>query len=399
MFRFGGFGFGGRRGFKKAQPKKIPKENWFERLNQSQLKELLEAALLKKTGNKKEQIGRLLESETTASYGSESKRGGFGGFSFVIGADGMTVEDLKRECGEKLLTKGGTKFELVLRLVRHKSGSGGPQKRAACEEGPDGELVAKKRKPNTAKANLPALSRRIEGKIFCNTDKWSNHKHKQHFTAVVDCANTILEKEAFGKGFVAQADPFALEVAAAVLAPLRESYQSANGIGYCDMEVESLARSLKQLGLAMPRDGDGGESDALLDEVRGHVEALHSGLSAYGIESLEGVAAAFLCVDDEEEEAEEAERAQEEHEVEATKEPLGVAAASSAATPTGGALSPHAHPACQLDGATASTPGCLVPGANGVDVPSEDRGVTGPGAICAGAATSTAALEVAYVLY
>ena len=54
MFGFGGF-FGRRRGFAKPKAKKIPKENWFERLNQSELKDILEAANLKKTGTKKEQ--------------------------------------------------------------------------------------------------------------------------------------------------------------------------------------------------------------------------------------------------------------------------------------------------------------------------------------------------------
>ncbi len=44
-----GFGFGG--GSKKK--KKQPKDNWFERLNQSQIKELLAAAGMPVSGTKK----------------------------------------------------------------------------------------------------------------------------------------------------------------------------------------------------------------------------------------------------------------------------------------------------------------------------------------------------------
>ena len=60
MFSIGLFG-GRRRSFGKAahrKTKKAPKDNWFERLTQPQLKQLLAAAQLPTSGKNAEQVAR-----------------------------------------------------------------------------------------------------------------------------------------------------------------------------------------------------------------------------------------------------------------------------------------------------------------------------------------------------
>ena len=160
----------------------------------------------------------------------------------------------------------------------------------ACEKGPDGEVVAKKRIPSTATANLPSLSARVTSKIFCSTYKWQNHKHKLHCTTAVACALSILNKEAFGKSFVDRANYFALEVAAAVLTPLCDSLESASGIGNSEFEVSCLGGSLERLGRPMPR---GHAVKGLRAHVKQPVESLSSFLHQYCIESLGRSSAAF----------------------------------------------------------------------------------------------------------
>lgn len=221
----------------------------------------------------------------------------------------MTVEDLKRECAALGLAKSGNKLELVLKLVRHKAGPGGPQKQAPAKRAADdaaadaddgagevggGPRAAKKpRAPSVAKANLGSLARRVEAKIFCDTSKWSNQKSKAHATAVVDAAHSMLEKEAFAKGFVARRDLFALEVAKAILTPLAASLDEARGVGYCDMEAEDLASALNRLGRAMPRGEEASAAEGLLGEVRELTDALDAVFQGQCIDSFKGAAAAF----------------------------------------------------------------------------------------------------------
>jgi len=112
----GGFGGGGRR--KKKQKQK--KENWFERLNQSQIKELLSAARLPVSGTKKAQIERLFASPLTSEYGEEA------GHNVFSRSDGKTVDDLKADCKAAGLVQGGVKYDLVIRLIKHKAGALAP---------------------------------------------------------------------------------------------------------------------------------------------------------------------------------------------------------------------------------------------------------------------------------
>jgi len=115
-FGFYGFGgFGSRRGFGggSRKKKKQPKDNWFERLNQTQIKDLLAAARLPVSGTKKVQIDRLFASSLTSEYGDEATKG------WANMGDGKTVDDLKADCRASGLVVGGVKYDLVMRLIKH----------------------------------------------------------------------------------------------------------------------------------------------------------------------------------------------------------------------------------------------------------------------------------------
>ena len=78
---YGGFTFGHVYGFnrpKKAKKvAKPPKDNWFERLSNDELKSLCRSAKLPVSGTKAELVARLLSNQSTARFGVESKAGTF----------------------------------------------------------------------------------------------------------------------------------------------------------------------------------------------------------------------------------------------------------------------------------------------------------------------------------
>ena len=69
--------YGGLYGFSKPKkakkPKKVPKDSWFERLTNDELKSLCKSAKLRLSGTKPELVARLQENEGTARFGVESK--------------------------------------------------------------------------------------------------------------------------------------------------------------------------------------------------------------------------------------------------------------------------------------------------------------------------------------
>ena len=109
FYGFGG-GYGRRFGGGSRKKKKQPKDNWFERLNQTQIKDLLAAARMPVSGTKKVQIDRLFANPLTCDYGDE-KVGYMG--------DGKTVDSLKADCRSAGLVLGGVKYDLVMRLIKH----------------------------------------------------------------------------------------------------------------------------------------------------------------------------------------------------------------------------------------------------------------------------------------
>jgi len=85
------------------------------RLNQTQIKDLLAAARLPVSGTKKVQIDRLYASPLTSEYGDEAGKG------WAHMGDGKTVDDLKADCKAAGLVQGGVKYDLVVRLIKHKA--------------------------------------------------------------------------------------------------------------------------------------------------------------------------------------------------------------------------------------------------------------------------------------
>lgn len=164
MFGFYGFrrGFyGGGAGRKKKQKQK--KENWFERLNQSQIKELLAAACLPVSGTKKAQIERLFASPLTSEYGDEA------GHNVFSRNGAKTVDDLKADCKAAGLVQGGVKYDLVSRLIKHKAGAVAPPRITPVQPRPKsrvsastqvgakrkaagGSIIAAKKRPAASKA-------------------------------------------------------------------------------------------------------------------------------------------------------------------------------------------------------------------------------------------------------
>lgn len=120
MWFYGFHRFGGRFGGGSKKKKKQPKDNWFERLNQSQIKELLGAAGMPVSGTKKAQIERLFASPLTCEYGEEA------GHGYMSRHDGKTVDDLKADCKAAGLVQGGVKYDLVMRLIKHKAAAAAP---------------------------------------------------------------------------------------------------------------------------------------------------------------------------------------------------------------------------------------------------------------------------------
>ena len=117
---------------KAKKPKKVPKDSWFERLTNDELKSLCKSAKLRLSGTKPELVARLQENEGTARFGVESKPGrwSFKAEDFNPGTVGVTLDELKSECKDAGISSTGTKFKLVERLVQHANGTGAP-KRAA----------------------------------------------------------------------------------------------------------------------------------------------------------------------------------------------------------------------------------------------------------------------------
>lgn len=284
FFALGAFGGGCGHRKPKSKPKKAPKDNWFERLNQSQLKELLSAAKLPVSGAKSAQIQRLLSDEATSSFAAE-------------GFCGCTTDVLKERCKAAGLVQTGVKFDLALRLVQHTKSTGAP-KRAATEADPEtGAQVLKKRKPSTKPADCAALSARVEAKCYPDRSKWSNARYKGHATSVVDLAVTTLQREAVEKGFVASGDPFALDITVAVLRPLAAQWDNLSGQGYASWECERLADSLHAIvarfDAASPGGSDadadtaaGGSRDGTRPDLQILINRLDGCMSAYGIDAF-----------------------------------------------------------------------------------------------------------------
>ena len=237
---------------KTKKYRKIPKANWFERLTVEEIKQLCKAAKLPVSGSKGDIVSRLLDSESTSHFGSESRAGGFSFTTgtFRPGKDGVSVEDLKEEMRKRSLSVTGSKHQLVLRLLQHEHGTGGaaaegPKRAAAAANAADttnaydaeGNSVLtttttttttkaqpKPRKPKApARPNVEKLRERMEKKIYpASKSSWSDYKYKEHANDVCQLASNLVRAEA-AKGFAATRDPVLLDACIAVVRPILEA--------------------------------------------------------------------------------------------------------------------------------------------------------------------------------
>ena len=91
----------------------------------AELKQLCAAAGEKVCGAKAALVERLCQSDVASCYGQRTAE---------------TVASLKYQAEEVGLTKSGKRFDLILRLLQHKTGRGQRQKPTAKQAGPPQQL-------------------------------------------------------------------------------------------------------------------------------------------------------------------------------------------------------------------------------------------------------------------
>ncbi len=277
MFSLGyGFalgGYGRRRGAKKKQKK--PKENWFERLKVDELKSICRAAQLPIKGTKKDIIARLLEDESTSSYGLEGR--------WV----GTTIDGLKRLCAEKNLVQSGTKLTLVVRLLEHEKGSN-PEATAAATKRPAAATTnadgspKKKRKTKPTRPDLGKIAERVLKKITaCHTQKkyQSHWGSKCHAPDLYHFIETLIDKECIEKGFITSDPLFALQIAESALKCLSHNFNEISRPGYDELYIMGICKSLEKIvKSALPL-----MSDVLKMDTVQWIEILDANLEPFGL--------------------------------------------------------------------------------------------------------------------
>lgn len=293
--------YGGLYGFSKPKkakkPKKVPKDSWFERLTNDELKSLCKSAKLRLSGTKPELVARLLENEGTARFGVESKPARFPLHEdYTPGIDGVTLDGLKSECKDAGISSTGTKFKLVERLVQHANGTGAPKRAANVMLNPDGSTaydengnaVVKKRKPSTVRPDLVKVADRIDRKIFVDKSRWSDYKYKAHASDVCEAGEKIITAEVENKPHLKLRDSIAYDVCTTVLAAIDTAWSSydLSGEGRCVYQLTSLIETVEYL---IEEGKPAGDMPALEEErkreerfltSRGKAEALCASLRA-----------------------------------------------------------------------------------------------------------------------
>ena len=211
LLMWGGmYGFGSYRSrtknTKNKKSKKKKPQNWFEKLTVDQLKQLCRASnSLQVSGTKSQLVQRLLESDITNHYSHPPSK-----------------KFLEDECREKGLKVSGNVYDLVLRLIQHKTGKNGAtgdsKKRVRDDNDADDDYdtgkkdsstVAKK-KPRAKIMKLPnedKLTERAYKKanpLPHVTNKWGTWKYKDHSKNCVNDAIEMIKKEVFGKDLLFQ---------------------------------------------------------------------------------------------------------------------------------------------------------------------------------------------------
>lgn len=232
---------------KKEKKKRKVHNNWFEKCDLNQLKQLCKASGLKVSGTKTVVCNRLCLGDLSRPYAYEYARERFSrariehecyrGCSGSEGEDetvvlppaqqgskresAFSMDCLKEMCRKKGLIVSGKRFDLVLRLLQNESGKGGSPKRAAGTLDTEGNFQPKKRAKSMTLPNSGKIKERAFKKACPSMEskrKWSNNKHKDHGNVCVEFASNIIEKEIFEKElFERGEEKLAWEVINAVL--------------------------------------------------------------------------------------------------------------------------------------------------------------------------------------
>ena len=291
---YGGFTFGHVYGFNKPKKAKKaakpPKDNWFERLSNDELKSLCRSAKLPVSGTKAELVARLLEDQSTARFGVESKASVFRrDGEYIPGTDGETLESLKDQCKNAGLSSTGSKFKLVERLVQHAHGTGAPKRAANVMLNPDGstaydengKAVVKKRKVGKpTKPNLDKIKERMRAAIFVDKRKWSDAKYKAHASVVCETGDKIITAEVEKKiSFLNERDPIAYKVCVEVIRAIDQSWDGyeLTGQGRCSWScAPRVGRVLHRRGQARGRyDRGGDQARRVPDRTSQSAEMVH----------------------------------------------------------------------------------------------------------------------------
>lgn len=224
MFHIGSAAVG-----RKAKPKARAPESWFESLTAAQLTELCSSSLLPATGTKPEMIARLLASPSAEfATAGRAMRMHFSRSdpesTTFSGRPGHTVEGLKELCIKAGLRSSGDRFELVVRLMRHRSGldTGPPPKKPRAVR-PDGLIAPPE--PRLSRDMDKLTSRAL---AWCDADKskWSNQRYKCHAEDVFSKAHGVMQANASG------GPAHGLAVARALFKGIAAGARSVTGWGY-----------------------------------------------------------------------------------------------------------------------------------------------------------------------
>jgi hypothetical protein len=214
--------------------KKKSYNNWFEKLNITELKSLCRASKLPVSGTKDELCIRLCSGELSRDYAYEyaperfsrarfeAEMPGYGSCDEFFNNNNAAAaslppaqqgskrntaysnQELKDMCRNKGLVVSGKRYDLVLRLLQNESGVGGSPKRAAGTINEEtGVFQPKKKRAKSMKPpNVDKLQERIFKKCFPSDEvknKWSNNKYKYHHSDCMVYMSNIIEKEIFEK--------------------------------------------------------------------------------------------------------------------------------------------------------------------------------------------------------
>ena len=243
---------GSSKKLKKKKAATPSPESWFESLRFVQLAELCAASKIPTSGTKAELIARL-----GASSAAEFSASGRASRVIVSracesvyvggGRPGHTLASLKHACTAAGLRSTGDRYELVLLLLKHRSGlDTGPAPKKPRLVGPDGAALPAK--PRAIK-DMDKLSERALAWCTPDKSKWSNQRWKYHGGDVLKKALKVMTTNA-GAGAA-----HGLDVARALFSGLGRGASSVTGWGYSSASYDAslLAEEvLKHFSAAVP---------------------------------------------------------------------------------------------------------------------------------------------------